>query len=146
MDLIPNLVATVKGEANFEQETLMQVTEARASATKMTVDVKDAQAMAEFQAQQDGISQALGRLLVASENYPDLKANQAFSDLRVQLEGTENRITTERMNYNEKAQAYNVYIRSFPTNLIAGMFNFERANLFEAMEGAEVAPVVDFTN
>ncbi|MDR3168268.1 MAG: LemA family protein [Candidatus Peribacteria bacterium] len=146
MDLLPNLVATVKGEAAFEQETLTQVTEARASATKMTVDVKDSQAMAEFQAQQGGISQALGRLLVASENYPNLKANQAFSDLRVQLEGTENRITTERMNYNTTAQKYNTTIRSFPTNLIAKMFGFEKANLFEANEGAEKAPVVDFTN
>lgn len=145
LDLIPNLVATVKGEANFEQETLTQITEARASATKMTIDVKDTQAMAEFQAQQGGISQALGRLLVASENYPNLKANQAFSDLRVQLEGTENRITTERMNYNTAAQTYNTTIRSFPTNIIATMFSFERANLFEANEGAEKAPVVDFT-
>jgi LemA protein len=144
MDLIPNLVATVKGEANFEQETLTQVTEARASATKMTVDVNDAQAMADFQTQQNGISQALGRLLVASENYPNLKANQAFSDLRVQLEGTENRITTERMTYNTKAQEYNTFIRSFPTNMVAGIFSFERANLFEASEGAEVVPVVEF--
>jgi LemA protein len=146
LDLIPNLVATVKGEANFEQETLTQITEARASATKMTVDVKDVQEMTDFQTQQQGISQALGRLLVASENYPELKANQAFSDLRVQLEGTENRITTERMNYNTTAQTYNTTIRSFPTNLLASLFGFMRANLFEANEGAEVAPIVDFTN
>lgn len=146
LDLIPNLVATVKGEANFEQTTLTQVTEARASATSMKIDVNDAQQMAEFQAQQNGISQALGRLLVASENYPELKANQAFSDLRVQLEGSENRISTERMNYNLKAQGYNTYIRSFPTNIIAAIFSFERANLFEATAGAEVAPIVDFSN
>jgi LemA protein len=146
LDLIPNLVATVKGEANFEQETLIQVTEARASATRMVVDVNDAQAMAEFQAQQGNISQALGRLLVASENYPELEANQAFSDLRVQLEGAENRITTERMRYNDTAKEYNTKIRSVPTNIIARMFGFERANLFEANEGAETAPVVDFTN
>ena len=146
LDLIPNLVATVKGEANFEQTTLTQVTEARASATSMKIDVNDAQQMAVFQAQQNGISQALGRLLVASENYPELKANQAFSDLRVQLEGSENRISTERMNYNLKAQGYNTYIRSFPTNIIAAIFSFERANLFEATAGAEVAPIVDFSN
>jgi LemA protein len=146
LDLIPNLVATVKGEANFEQETLTQVTEARASATRMVVDVNDAQAMAEFQTQQGNISQALGRLLVASENYPELKANQAFSDLRVQLEGSENRITTERMKYNDTAKEYNTKIRSFPTNFIARIFGFERVNLFESNEGAEVAPVVDFSN
>ena len=144
MDLIPNLVATVKGEVDFEQETLIQVTEARASATKMVVNVSDAQQMAEFQLQQNGISQALGKLLVASENYPDLKANQAFSDLRVQLESTENRITVERMNYNTAAQEYNTFIRSFPTNLVALLFDFERANLFEAVAGAEVAPEVVF--
>ncbi|GHW02249.1 hypothetical protein AGMMS50249_0350 [candidate division SR1 bacterium] len=146
MDLIPNLIATVKGEANFEQQTLTQITEARASATSMNVDVKDAQQMANFQSQQGGISQALGRLLVASENYPTLQANQAFSDLRVQLEGTENRITTERMNYNNTAQTYNTAIRVFPTNILASLFNFDRANLFEANNGAETAPVVDFTD
>lgn len=144
MDLIPNLVATAKWEANFEQETLTQITEARASATKMTVDVQNAQDMAEFQSQQGNISQALGRLLVASENYPTLQANQAFSDLRVQLEGTENRITTERMNYNNTAQTYNIALRSFPTNIIANLFNFEKANLFEATAGSEVAPIVEF--
>lgn len=146
MDLIPNLIATVKWEANFEQQTLTQITEARASATSMNVDVKDAQQMANFQSQQGWISQALGRLLVASENYPTLQANQAFSDLRVQLEGTENRITTERMNYNNTAQTYNTAIRVFPTNILASLFNFDRANLFEANNWAETAPVVDFTD
>jgi LemA protein len=144
LDLIPNLVATVKGEAAFEQDTLTQITEARASATKLDIDVSDAQQMAEFQQAQGGLSQALGRLLVASENYPTLQANQAFSELRVQLEGAENRISVERMNYNTAAQTYNTAIRKFPTNVVAGFFQFKRAELFAAVEGAEVAPVVEF--
>jgi LemA protein len=144
LDLIPNLVATVQGEANFEQETLIQVTEARASATKLDIDVSDAQQMTEFQQMQGGLSQALGRLLVASENYPTLQSNGAFSDLRVQLEGTENRISVERMNYNQAAQTYNVYIRTFPTMFVASLLGFKRAELFSALEGAEVVPVVQF--
>lgn len=143
-DLIPNIVATVKGEAAFEQETLRQVVEARASATQMKIDVNNAQDFAKFQAAQGELSQALGRLMMLTENYPSLKANQAFSDLRVQLEGSENRIAVERMNYNKVVGKYNIKLRSFPTNLIAKWLGFERANLFEATTGSEVAPVVAF--
>lgn len=143
-DLIPNIVATVKGEAAFEQETLRQVVEARASATQMKIDANNAQDFAKFQAAQGELSQALGRLMMLTENYPSLKANQAFSDLRVQLEGSENRIAVERMNYNKVVGKYNIKLRSFPTNLIAKWLGFERANLFEATTGSEVAPVVAF--
>lgn len=143
-DLIPNIVATVKGEAAFEQETLRQVVEARASATQMKIDANNAQDFAKFQAAQGELSQALGRLMMLTENYPSLKANQAFSDLRVQLEGSENRIAVERMNYNKVVGKYNIKLRSFPTNLIAKWLGFERANLFEATTGSEVAPVVVF--
>lgn len=143
-DLIPNIVATVKGEAAFEQETLRQVVEARASATQMKIDANNAQDFAKFQTAQGELSQALGRLMMLTENYPSLKANQAFSDLRVQLEGSENRIAVERMNYNKVVGKYNIKLRSFPTNLIAKWLGFERANLFEATTGSEVAPVVAF--
>ena len=143
-DLIPNIVATVKGEAAFEQETLRQVVEARASATQMKIDANNAQDFVKFQAAQGELSQALGRLMMLTENYPSLKANQAFSDLRVQLEGSENRIAVERMNYNKVVGKYNIKLRSFPTNLIAKWLGFERANLFEATTGSEVAPVVAF--
>lgn len=143
-DLIPNIVATVKGEAAFEQETLRQVVEARASATQMKIDANNTQDFAKFQAAQGELSQALGRLMMLTENYPSLKANQAFSDLRVQLEGSENRIAVERMNYNKVVGKYNIKLRSFPTNLIAKWLGFERANLFEATTGSEVAPVVAF--
>ena len=143
-DLIPNIVATVKGEAAFEQETLRQVVEARASATQMKIDANNAQDFAKFQAAQGELSQALGRLMMLTENYPSLKANQAFSDLRVQLEGSENRIAVERMNYNKVVGKYNIKLRRFPTNLIAKWLGFERAHLFEATTGSEVAPVVAF--
>lgn len=143
-DLIPNIVATVKGEAAFEQETLRQVVEARASATQMKIDANNAQDFAKFQTAQGELSQALGRLMMLTENYPSLKANQAFSDLRVQLEGSENRIAVERMNYNKVVGKYNIKLRSFPTNLIAKWLGFERANLFEGTTGSEVAPVVAF--
>lgn len=143
-DLIPNIVATVKGEAAFEQETLRQVVEARASATQMKIDANNAQDFAKFQTAQGELSQALGRLMMLTENYPSLKANQAFSDLRVQLEGSENRIAVERMNYNKVVGKYNIKLRSFPTNLIAKWLGFERANLFEATTGSEVVPVVAF--
>lgn len=143
-DLIPNIVATVKKEANFEQETLKQVVEARASATQLSVRADNAEDFAKFQATQWELSQALGKLLMLTENYPTLQSNKAFSDLRVQLEGTENRIAVERMNYNTAVQAYNTEMRSFPISLVAKSFWFEKANLFEANKGAEVAPVVEF--
>ena len=143
-DLIPNIVATVKKEANFEQETLKQVVEARASATQLNVRADNAEDFAKFQATQWELSQALGKLLMLTENYPTLQSNKAFSDLRVQLEGAENRIAVERMNYNTAVQAYNTEMRSFPISLVAKSFWFKKANLFEANKGAEVAPVVEF--
>lgn len=143
-DLIPNIVASVKWEASFEKSTLEAVVNARASATKTTIDINDAKEFEEFQKEQSGISQALSRLLMVTENYPNLKANQAFSDLRVQLEWTENRISTERMRYNEAVQVFNVYIRSFPNNIFASMLWFEKKNLFESDEEAEKAPSVNF--
>ncbi len=143
-DLIPNLVATVKGEASFEKQTLTDVINARASASQIKVDINNAEEFAKYQAAQGQLSQALGRLMVLTENYPNLQANQSFRDLRVQLEGTENRITVERMNYNTAAQVFNTQIRIFPTSIIAKIFDFQRANLFEATKGAEVAPTVEF--
>ncbi|HCY41283.1 MAG TPA: LemA family protein [Prolixibacteraceae bacterium] len=145
-DLIPNLVNTVKGYADFEKETLTQVIEARAKATQVTVDPNklDAQSIQKFQEAQTGLSSALGRLMVVMEKYPDLKANQGFLDLQAQLEGTENRITVERMKFNESAQGYNTLIRKFPKNIFAGMFGFEKKAYFEAEAGAEKAPQVQF--
>ena len=143
-DLIPNLVATVKGEANFEKQTLTDVINARASASQIKVDINNAEEFAKYQAAQGQLSQALGRLMALTENYPNLQANQSFRDLRVQIEGTENRITVERMNYNTAAQVFNTQIRIFPTSIIAKIFDFQRANLFEATKGAEVAPTVEF--
>ena len=145
-DLIPNLVNTVKGYADFEKETLTQVIEARAKATQVTVDPTklDAQSIQKFQEAQTGLSSALGRLMVVMEKYPDLKANQGFLDLQAQLEGTENRITVERQKFNESAQAYNVLIRKFPKSIFAGMFGFEKKAYFEAEKGAEKAPQVQF--
>jgi len=145
-DLIPNLVNVVKGAANFEKETLTGVVEARAKATQITVDPKNLtpEKIQEFQAAQGELSQDLGKLLMITENYPELKANQNFRDLQVQLEGTENRITQERRKFNEVVQDFNTYIRQFPRNLIAGMFGFEKKGYFEADKGAEKAPTVDF--
>lgn len=145
-DLIPNLVNTVKGYADFEKETLTQVIEARAKATQVTVDPTklDAQSIQKFQEAQTGLSSALGRLMVVMEKYPDLKANQGFLDLQAQLEGTENRITVERQKFNESAQSYNVLIRKFPKSIFAGMFGFEKKAYFEAEKGAEKAPQVQF--
>lgn len=145
-DLIPNLVATVKGYAEHESETLEGVVNARAAAMRMSVDASDLtpERLAEFQRTQGELSQALGRLMVLTENYPDLKANRNFQDLQAQLEGTENRIAVERKKFNETARAYNTAIRVFPKNLLAGMFGFEKRAYFEAAEGAEVAPVVSF--
>jgi len=145
-DLIPNLVATVQGVADFEKSTLTEVIEARAKATAVTIDPKNlnAQSIQQFQAAQDGLSSALSRLMVVVERYPELKATQNFMELQAQLEGTENRITVERMKFNEAAQAYNTYIRRFPSAIFAGMFGFEKKAYFEAQEGAEVAPKVEF--
>jgi LemA protein len=145
-DLIPNLVSTVKGAANFEKETLQAVMEARASATKVTLkaDELTPEKVAQYQQAQQGLSSALARLMVVSENYPDLKANQNFRDLQSQLEGTENRITVERKKFNDAVQDYNTYIKKFPTNLTAKMFSFEKKGYFEADQAAQKAPSVQF--
>ena len=145
-DLIPNLVNTVKGYAAHENETLMAVTEARAKSTSISIDpstATPAQVEAWMNAQGE-VGAALGRLIAISENYPELKADKNFLELQKQLEGTENRISTERRKYNETVRLYNTKIRRFPTNLIAGMFGFEKRVMFEAQDGAEVAPVVEF--
>lgn len=143
-DLIPNIVASVKWEANFEKSTLEAVVNARASATKVNLNLENAQEFSEYQNSQVWISQALSRLLMVSENYPNLKSNQAFSDLRIQLEWTENRIAVERKNYNEVAQNYNTYIRLFPNNIFANLYNFDKKPLFEANDKAQNAPNVEF--
>ena len=145
-DLIPNLVATVKGYAAHEEQTLMAVTEARAKSTSLNIDPTTAtpEQMAEWTKTQNEVGSAIGRLIAISESYPDLKANQNFMDLQKQLEGTENRISTERREYNQQVRDFNASIRRFPTNLIASMFGFEKMEMFEAQEGAEVAPVVAF--
>lgn len=145
-DLIPNLVATVKGYAEHESETLESVVEARSRATQITVDPEnlDAEQIAEFQKAQGELSQALGRLIMLQENYPDLKANQNFRDLQAQLEGTENRIAIERMKFNETARSYNTMVRSFPRNIFASMFGFDTKGYFEASEEARTAPKVEF--
>ena len=146
MDLIPNLVNTVKGYATHEKETLEGVVSARAEATKTTIDPSNLneESMKKFQAAQGELSSALSRLMLVIERYPDLKANQNFSELQAQLEGTENRISVERKRFNETAQSYNTYIRSFPTNILAGMFGFQPKAYFSAESGAEKAPKVEF--
>jgi len=145
-DLIPNLVATVKGVANFEQKTLTAVIEARAKATSVQINPKnlDEASLQKFQEAQNGVSSALGRLMVVVENYPQLKATQNFLELQAQLEGTENRITVERMKFNETAQAYNTYVKRFPSNIFAGLFGFKEKAYFKAQEGSEKAPQVQF--
>ena len=145
-DLIPNLVNTVKGYADFEQETLTKVIEARSKATSITVDPTNLtpEKLQQFQAAQGELSTALGRLLVVAERYPDLKANQNFLDLQAQLEGTENRIQVARQRFNEVVNDYNSSIRRFPGNIVAGISGFERKGYFEAAEGAEKAPEVKF--
>lgn len=148
MDLIPNLVNTVKGYADFEQQTLTQVIEARAKATQVTIDPTNLTEanMQQFQQAQGELSGALSRLLVTIERYPDLKANQNFLELQAQLEGTENRIAVERRKFNEVVQSYNSYIRSFPRVIYAGWFGFEKKVYFEADQAARQAPTVDFSN
>ena len=145
-DLIPNLVNTVKGYASHESETLEAVVEARSKAMSVTVDPQNMtpEALAEFNQAQGQVGAALGRLMLLREAYPDLKANQNFLELQAQLEGTENRITVERQRFNEEARVYNTLIKRFPKNIIAGMFGFEIKPYFEASEGADRAPVVEF--
>jgi LemA protein len=146
MDLIPNFVNTVKGAANFEQQTLTQVIEARAKATSIKIDpTKMTQEnMAQFQQAQGEISSSLSKLMVVVERYPELKATQNYRDLQVTLEGTENRIANERRKFNEDALAYNAYIKRFPQNVLAGMFGFGEKPYFKSQEGAEKAPEVKF--
>ena len=147
-DLIPNLVNTVSGAANFEKSTLVEVTNARASVGRVQLDPNkaptDAAQLQQFQAAQGQLSNALSRLLVVVERYPELKANQSFLSLQAQLEGTENRISVERGNFNTAVQNYNIAVRSFPTNLIAGMFGFAPRPFFTAQTGAERPPAVNF--
>lgn len=145
-DLIPNLVATVKGYAAHESETLESVVAARAKATQVTIDPANLSAdeIAKYNEAQGELGNALGKLLMIQENYPDLKANQNFRDLQAQLEGTENRIATERMKFNQAVKDYNTLIRRFPNNIFASMFGFEKKGYFEANAGAENAPKVEF--
>ena len=145
-DLIPNLVNTVKGYAAHESETLQAVVEARTKATQITIDPSNAtpEQIAAYQAAQGEVSQALGRLLAITENYPDLKANEQFSELQAQLEGTENRIAESRRLYNEAVQTYNVSVRKFPNNIWAMIFSFDKKTPFAAEAGAEKAPEVQF--
>ncbi len=146
MDLIPNLVNTVKGAADFEQATLQEVVAARASATRVQVDPSrlTEESLSRFQEAQDALGSSLSRLLVSVERYPDLKASQNFRDLQAQLEGTENRITVERRKFNEAVRSYNTSLRRFPSNILAGLFGFEKKAYFEAEEGAGQAPEVEF--
>ena len=143
-DLIPNLVATVSGAANFEKSTLEAVTQARASVGQVRVNPSDAASMAEFERAQGGLSSALSRLLVVSEQYPDLKASANFRDLQVQLEGTENRISVERGRFNEKAQTYNTAILRIPARLFAGFFGMKEKPYFKSVAGSEKPPGVNF--
>jgi LemA protein len=141
-DLIPNLVSTVKAAANFETNTLTQVIQARASASSIKLDAKDLtpEKLQQFQASQGQLSQALGRLMVVSEQYPQLRATQNFSDLQTQLEGTENRIKMARDNYNQSVKDYNIKVSNFPANILAGMFHFKERPPFQAEAGADKAP------
>ena len=145
-DLIPNLVSTVKGYASHESETLQGVVEARSKATQITVSGSDLtpEKMAEYQKAQGAVSSALGKLLAIAENYPDLKANQNFLELQAQLEGSDNRISVARINYNNAAKDFNTTIRRFPNNILAGICGFDKCTYFEAAEGAELAPQVEF--
>lgn len=140
-DLIPNLVQTVKGYASHEKETLEGVVNARSKATSITLNAEN---IKEYQQAQGELSSALGRLIAIGEAYPDLKSNENFRELQVQLEGTENRINVERNNFNKAVQTYNVAIRKFPSNLLAGIFGFEKMDKFEAAAGSENAPKVEF--
>jgi LemA protein len=145
-DLIPNLVTTVKGAANFEKETLTQVVEARAKATSVIVDPNNLtpEAIQQFQAAQGALTGSLSRLMATVEAYPELKANKNFLELQAQLEGTENRISVERRAFNEATQAYNSTVRTFPNNIMAGLFGFKQKGYFQAEEGASTVPEVQF--
>lgn len=146
-DLIPNLVNTVKGVADFEKETFTQVTEARSRVNQINVSpdmLNDPQAFQQFQAAQDNLGSALSRLLVTVEKYPELKANENFLQLQAQLEGTENRISVERRNFNQSVQGYNTTIRRFPANIVANFSGFSEKQYFKAIEGSDVAPKVEF--
>ena len=145
-DLIPNLVNTVKGYATHEKETLEGVVEARAKATSVNIDASNLnpQSMLAFQKAQDGLSGALSKLMVVVEKYPDLKANQNFLDLQESLEGSENRIAVERKKFNETVRVYNTYIKTFPNNMLSGMFGFTSKPYFKAQQGSEKAPEVKF--
>ena len=145
-DLIPNLVNTVKGYAEHEKETLDAVVAARTRATQVTVDAENLtpEKLQEYQKIQNEVGAALGRLLAVAEAYPDLKANTNFLELQAQLEGTENRISVERRNFNEAAKSYNTSIRTFPRSILAGIFGFEKRPYFEAQQGVETVPVVQF--
>lgn len=144
LDLIPNLVSTVKGAAAQESDVLVAVVNARANATKMNVNINDPESLAAFQQAQGEVSSSLSKLLVVVESYPTLQSIAAFRDLMTQLEGTENRITVERKNFNDTVNTFNIYIRRFPANIIASLFAFEKAQQFQSEEWAEVAPTVDF--
>jgi len=146
MDLIPNIVNTVQGQADFEKSTLQAVIEARASATQIKLDPSklDEASMQKFQAAQGQLTSALSRLLAVAESYPDLKTNQGFSELRTELEGCENRIANERMKFNNTAQDFNTYVQRFPKNLWAGIFGFKKRAYFEMKEGADTTPNVKF--
>lgn len=146
LDLIPNLVKTVQGAAEYEKGTLTAVIEARAKATSVQVDANNLteESIAKFQEAQDQLSGALSRMMVTIERYPELKANQNFLELQAQLEGTENRIAVERNNFNEAVNTYNSFIRKFPNNIVASMFNFDKKGYFKATAGAENAPSVEF--
>ena len=146
LDLIPNLVKTVQGAADYEKGTLEAVVNARSKASSVQVDANNLSesSIAQFQKAQDELSSALSRLMVVVERYPELKANQNFLELQAQLEGTENRIAVERNKFNEVVKDYNTYIRKFPNNIIAGIFNFDKKGYFQATAGAENAPSVDF--
>ena len=145
-DLIPNLVNTVRGYADFEQETLTKVIEARAKATQTTIDPSNLtpESIAQFQEAQGQLGGALSRLLVTVERYPELKANTNFLELQSQLEGTENRIAVERRKFNEMVKGYNKYVKTFPNMIVAGMFGFDEKGYFESAQGADEVPVVDF--
>lgn len=147
-DLIPNLVNTVKGYAKHEQGTLEGVINARAKATSVNIDPSklDESSLKSFQAQQDALSSSLARLMVVVEKYPELKSNEQFLNLQHQLEGTENRIAVARKDFNHVAKGYNTKVRTFPKSILASLFGFERRPYFEAQEGADVAPTVDFSN